>query len=311
MSQTKPRLGRGLDSLLTSSRLQSLQQTQDTDAAPSPSLADSDHIAEIPLDTITRNPHQPRQAWDEDKLGELAESIRANGLVQPIIVRAMGQGYQLVAGERRLRATQMAGQHTITAIVRTVTEQQMLEWALIENIHRTDLNPVERARAYQQYISRFSLSQEQAAERLGDDRSTIANYLRLLDLSQPILNLLTAGSLTMGHARALLGLPEAHRREELAHETLKEKWSVRELERRIQNIRNQQPRTPPEPDPHIVELEQELTRTVGTKVSIKTAGRKRHRGKIIIDFYSLDDFDRIRERLQEQERGERNTGELN
>ena len=296
MAETKRRLGRGLDNLLSSSRVADLAAAT---AAPA-SLQTSSHerIAEIPVSEINCNPHQPRQLWDHDRLHELAESIKTNGLVQPILVRAMGDGYQIIAGERRFRACQLAGRNTITAIVRIASEDEMIEWALVENIHRADLSPIERGQAYHQYIERSGMTQDQAAQKLGEDRSTIANYMRLLELSQPIRELVSNGGLSMGHARALLSLPTNQQREQLAHQTVKEGSSVRELERRIQILR--QPATPkpqPHSDPHITDLEAELTRAVGSKVTIKTTGRKKHKGKIIIEFYSVDDFDRIQERL--------------
>lgn len=298
MTESRKRLGRGLDALLSSSRLDAIDK-----AAVAPNVLSrtksGDYIADLPLAKITHNPHQPRQSWDDAKLAELAESIKANGLVQPVIVRALGQGYQLIAGERRLRASKLAGKENIAAIIRDASEEQMLEWALIENIHRDDLNPLERARAYQQYIKRFSLNQEQTANRLGEDRSTISNYMRLLELPHEIQDLLNASQISMGHARALLALSDKQQQIRLAAMVVSGHLSVRALEKIIQQKRNATPATPKEKNPHIVELEQELTRTIGTKVTINTAGRKQHRGKIIIDFYSLDDFDRIRQRLEQ------------
>lgn len=299
MTESRKRLGRGLDALLSSSRIDAIDKAASTPSALSRTKA-GEYVAELPIDEITRNPHQPRKTWDEEKLTELAESIKANGLVQPIVVRSVGQGYQLIAGERRLRASKLAEKQSVTAIVRDASEEQMLEWALIENIHRADLNPLERAKAYQQYIRRFELSQEQAATRLGEDRSTIANYIRLLELPDEIQEMINAQQISMGHARALLGLPNNSDRIRLAQVVVAEQLSVRALEKIIKQQRNDAPaKEQKSKDPHIAELEQELTRTVGTKVTISTAGRKKHRGKIVIDFYSLDDFDRIKQRLEQ------------
>jgi ParB family chromosome partitioning protein len=304
MSETKKRLGKGLNSLISSTRLEELEKPDFEPSPIVPSLGASqghEYIRELPLSKIQRNPHQPRQSWDESKLFELAESINANGLIQPVIVRPMGDSYQLIAGERRLRAMRMAGKTTISAIVRPANEEQLLEWALIENIHRDDLNPIERARAYQNYLQRFSLTQKEAAQRLGEDRSTIANYARLMELSDNIKDLVAQGKITMGHARALLGIADIKKRQELAETIVTLHWSVRETEKRIQVLQQQaQSKTvkTPAKTPHILELEQEMTRQLGTRVTINTSGRKGHRGKIIIEFYNLDDFDRIKEQMK-------------
>ena len=305
MAETKKRLGRGLNSLLSTTRFQEIEGQPESVETPKPQLAllsssGIDQIHELPIAKIYNNPHQPRQNWNEDKLLELADSIKANGLIQPILVRPMGQGYQLIAGERRLRATQMAGVKTINAIVRHASEEQMLEWALIENIHRTDLSPLERAGAYKNYLNSFSLSQQEAAGRLGEDRSTIANYIRLLELTDEIKQMLVDGQISMGHARALLGVDDRQTQLRLAKLAAVKKLSVRELERKVQTAKTAQQDLPKQPsvkDAHIQELENEISQALGTKVTIKTVGRKGHRGRIIIEFFTLDDFDRIREVL--------------
>lgn len=301
MAETKKRLGRGLDALLSSTRMEHLEDDRPA-ADVAPPSAGGIGIRELSLDQVRTNPHQPRQHWNQEKLFELAESIKTHGLVQPIIVRAMGDGYELIAGERRLRAGQMAGLVTIPALVRDASEEQMLEWALVENIHRADLNALERARAYRRCMQQFGLTQQQLAERLGEDRATVANYIRLLELSAPVQTLVVDGKLTMGHARALLGLADERQRERLAEQCVVGHWSVRELERRVQALQQAPPpasaTAPTGRSLHIMELEQELRQALGTKVLIKPSGRKGDRGKIVIDFYSLDDFDRIRERLR-------------
>jgi ParB family transcriptional regulator, chromosome partitioning protein len=310
MVETKKRLGRGLDSLLSATRLRELDEAisqppievkdrPDISATVAQIIADN-KVMSLTIESITRNPHQPRQSFAAQKLLELAESIKANGLIQPILVRPMGQGYQLIAGERRLKATEMAGKKTIQAIVRNASEEQMIEWALIENIHRADLNPLERANAYKNYVTNFSLSQQEASQRLGEDRSTIANYMRLLELPEEIKQMLSENQLSMGHARALLGLESQQQKLQLARQAVKQKLSVRDLERAVQNLNsNQQSTSKSKSDKsgHILELEQELSRSLGTKVLINTIGRKGHRGRIIIDFYNLDEFDRIKEKL--------------
>ncbi len=304
MSQVKKRLGRGLDSLVASTRIKEMDQPTERGgmATAQPvvnKLVMSNSVVEIPIEKITRNPHQPRQMWDEEKLAALTESIKANGLIQPILVRPMGEGYQLIAGERRMRATLNSGKKTITAIVRQADEAKVVEWALIENIHRSDLNSLERARAYQHYIKEFSLTQQEAAEKLGEERSTLANYIRLLDLPNDIQKMVNEELLSMGHARALLSLTINQERTKFAQLAILKSWSVRELERQIQNVKlNTQSSTPvPAKAPHIQELEQSFTRQIGTKVTIKPVGKKGHRGKIILEYYSLDDFERIREQL--------------
>lgn len=305
MSETKKRLGRGLNSLVSATRFKQMDQPSERFLETTNQVVVNRHVAtnaiqEIPLDKITRNPHQPRHLWDETDLAALAQSIQANGLIQPILVRPIGDSYQLIAGERRLRATQLSGNNTIAAIVRDATEEKSLEWALIENIHRTDLNSLERARAYQHYLKEFSLTQNEAAERLGEDRSTIANYIRLLDLPESVQQMINEKLLSMGHARALLALPDKMQRRSFAQRVIQKNLSVRELEKQIQAHKYDQQRpaeTPTQKPPHIQDLEQELTRHVGTKVLIKPTGKKGHRGKIIIEYYSLDDFDRVREQL--------------
>lgn len=302
MTAQKRRLGRGLNSLLSTTRLRELDTVAAMPPVSSPvHVADRGQVIDkIAVDAIHRNPHQPRQQWNDKALYELAQSIKSNGLVQPITVRPMGTGYQLIAGERRLRAAKLIGMTTISAIVRDASEEQMLEWALVENIHRTDLNALERARAYEHYITTFSLKQEEAAERLGEDRSTVANYLRLLELSGEVREMLGDGRISMGHARALLGLVDSAERERLARMVVARKVSVRELERLVKGRASKQAKTTPEDDgrrAHIMELEEELRSALGTKVTIKTAGANAQRGRITIEFYSLDDFDRIRKKL--------------
>ena len=304
MSEVKKRLGRGLDSLLSSTRIHEIeeeakQSVTDTQIPIDRSIVGIS-VVDLPMEKIHRNPHQPRQNWDDRKLFELAESIKANGLIQPILVRQMGEGYQLIAGERRLRAMRMSGMHTIPSIVKQASEEQVMEWALIENIHRSDLSALERANAYDHYIQYFSLTQQQAAERLGEDRSTIANYIRLRELPEEIKSMLHDGILSMGQARALLGVSDKIKQVELAETAAKKNMSVRELERRVKSEQQDKKRNEKteEKNANIIELERELTRSLGTKVRIKTVGAKQQRGSVIIEFYNLDDFDRIKERLQ-------------
>jgi ParB family chromosome partitioning protein len=301
----KPKhLGRGLASLLGPITLDEAEANQ---VLPNPSVVANfppdkelhNSLQEISIDAISPNPYQPRTVWDQQELADLAESIRANGVIQPIIVRPAGPGFELIAGERRFRAAQLASLTAIPALVREATDEQLLELSLIENIHRADLNPIERAKAYQNYLSTFSLTQAEAAERLGENRSVIANYLRLLDLPDEVKQMLAERQLTMGHARAMLALPTDELRRKLANRAMAGRLSVREVERLVRTYLAGigQARTTARSKPaHILELESELSRQLGTKVAIETR-KNGQRGKIIIEFYSLDEFDRITERI--------------
>jgi ParB family chromosome partitioning protein len=205
----------------------------------------------------------------------------------------------LVAGERRLKAAKMAAMTTIPALVRPATDEQMHEWSLVENIHRADLNPVERARAYQRYIGAFSLTQAEAAERLGEDRSVVANHLRLLDLPEEIKQMLANGRLSMGHARAILALPTDELRRKLANRAMAGRLSVREVERLVRKYltATDQAKSSARSKPsHILDLEDKLSSQLGTRVTIETR-KNGQRGKIIIEFRSLDEFDSIAERI--------------
>jgi ParB family chromosome partitioning protein len=307
MAETKKekprRLGRGLESLLGPITSHPAEQTSEhTDAAlpnfpPDKQLRES--LAELSLHSISPNPYQVREVWDEQELAELAKSIRTNGLIQPIIVRPANGGYQLIAGERRWRAAQLAGLTSITALVRTASDEQLLELALVENIERAELNPIERAKAYQSYLRTFSFTQNEAAERLGQDRSVIANYLRLLDLPDAIKQMLVDGQLSMGHARAILGVPTGELRTKLANRALAGRLSVREVERLVRSHICADGRTTVSirtKPAHIIDLERKLRDYLGTKVSID-ARKNGQRGKIVIEFYSLDEFDRIVETM--------------
>jgi len=301
----KPKhLGRGLQSLMSpimpgteTLRSGGVHIPDGPNFPPDKELQDS--LREIPIESIVPNPYQVRTVWREQELEDLAASIKANGLIQPIIVRALGLGYQLIAGERRFRAAEMAGLANIRALVRSASDEQMLELALVENIHRVDLNPIERAKAYKNYVDNFSLTQAEAAERLGEDRSVVANYLRLLELPDKIKQMLANGDLSMGHARAILGLPGDELRRRLANRAMAGRLSVREVERLVRKYLtgSEQSRVAVRAKPpHVVDLEGRLSRQLGTKVNIDVK-RNGQRGKIIIDFYSLDEFDRIADRM--------------
>lgn len=301
----RPRhLGRGLEALLgpitcDEPAVAQEQATPEEVAKFPPDKELQESLQDLALARISPNPYQARTVWNEQDLVELCESIKANGVIQPIIVRAFQGSYQLIAGERRFRAAQMAGLTKIPAVVREVTDEQLFEWSLVENIHRRDLNPIERAKAYQRYLGAFSLTQVEASERLGEDRSVIANHLRLLDLPEDIHRMLIDGQLTMGHARAVLSLPSDELRRKLANRALAGRLSVREVERLVRKYLQEEEKSsaPPRTKPaHIGDLEDKLCRHLGTRVQIETR-KNGHRGKIVIDFDSLDEFERITEAL--------------
>jgi len=301
----KPKhLGRGLASLLgpiTSSEKGKIAPVPIMPIA-SNSLSNKklrNNLKEVPIVEIQPNPHQVRFIWNEQELADLARSIKANGVIQPIIVRPFNGGYQLVAGERRWRAAKLAGLDVIPAIIRETSENELLELALVENIHRTDLNPIERANAYQRYLNALSLTQVEAAARLGEDRSVIANHLRLLDLPPELKQMLIDGQLTMGHARAILALPTDDLRRKLANRALAGRLSVREIERLVRQhlAANTSRKTAArEKAAHIRDLESRLSKELGTNVAIETRRNGRY-GRIVIEFHSLEEFDRITEKI--------------
>src|SRR5690554_1549073 len=213
------RLGKGLDALI-----------------PSLHINDDDKIVEIPLLQLRANPYQPRKTFDEHSIEELAASIKEHGVITPIIVREVLKGYEIIAGERRWRASQVAKQATVPAVVRKLTDQQVMEIALIENLQREDLNSMEIALAYQGLIDTFSLTQEELSVKVGKSRPHIANFLRLLQLPEEVKEYVSRGTLTMGHAKAIVGLKDVKMIKEFALATIKNEWSVRELEEQIQKI---------------------------------------------------------------------------
>jgi len=301
----KPKhLGRGLASLL--GPITSIAQEPHlaipiaeigSNAFPDKGLGNS--YREIKTNEIQPNPQQVRFIWNEQELADLARSIKANGVIQPVIVRQVGNIYQLIAGERRWRAAKLAGLEKIPAIVRPVKDEELLELALVENIHRADLNPIERANAYQSYLNGLSLTQVEAASRLGEDRSVIANYLRILDLPTEIKQMLIDGQLTMGHARAILALPTDELRRKLANRAMAGRLSVRDVERLVRKYlsaadpKKLAARARPA---HIMDLESRLSKELGTNVAIET--RKNGKcGRITIEFHSLEEFDRIMDRI--------------
>lgn len=296
MSKEQRRLGRGLSSLI-SAELETVSVTQYRTEAPPATTPPDAGLVNVPIGSISANPYQPRKVFDDAALKQLSASIKERGTLQPVLVRRTVRGYELIAGERRWRAARLAGLETIPAIVRDATEEERLELALIENLHRENLNPVERARAYLEIKHRFNVAIDDIAGRVGDDRATVANYIRLLDLPDDVLALLADGRLSMGHGRAILGVVDAAVRSRLAAQIASEGWSVRQAEARVRELAGgtKVPSSPPK-RATVSDVEQRLARAVGTRVLIKE-GRRKNSGRITIEYYSLDDFERIVGRL--------------
>jgi len=267
-------------------------------AALIPQREDASGAVELPIAAIARNPYQPRQAMEQVALGDLATSIAEHGVLQPILVTRTAAGYRLIAGERRLRAAEMAGLERIPAVVRTATESEQLAWALIENLQRANLNAIEEARAFQRLVDDFGLTHEEVAARVGRARSTIANTLRLLELAPAVQGAVESGDITEGHGRALAGLESREQQEMALVMVRRQSLSVRrteELVRRQRQIVNRTARPAPKAVPPDVErLEQGLRESLGTKVTV-TATRKG--GRIVVDYYDADDLARIYERV--------------
>lgn len=263
-------------------------------------------LGTLRIDQIRPRPGQPRKTFDASSIAGLGESIRQSGLVQPLVVRPSADasgGYEIVAGERRWRAARAAGIEEVPAIIRLADEREAAELSLIENVQREDLNPIDRAEAYQLYCELYEASADEVGRRLGEDRTTIVNYLRLNELPSLVKDLVREGRLGMGHARSLLGVPTEAGREKLAREAVEKALSVRAVEQAVREWKSnrREPIRPPADlastkRPQIAHLEEQLQHAVGTKVVIRE-GRRKGSGKIIIEYYNLDDFDRIAERL--------------
>jgi ParB family chromosome partitioning protein len=285
-------LGKGLESLLPS-RPVTIAAVAEPPAAP----ASEGQPLEIALDKIERNPWQTRTRFDEVQLNELAQSITATGVVQPILVRPIKDGrYQLIAGERRWLASERAGKKTVPAIIRHVADEQVLEITIVENLQRTDLNPMEQARAYQRLSETFKLTQEQMAQRTGKERASVANFLRLLRLPEGVQAKVETGELSFGHARALLALDTPEAITSAAQKVLALSLSVRQTESYVQGIINPEAKEkkaekPQQAaDPNVREAEDQLRRKLGLKVKIED---KKGKGKVIIEYSDIEDFDAI------------------
>ncbi|AGA59785.1 ParB-like partition protein [Thermobacillus composti KWC4] len=278
------RLGKGLDALI-----------------PSLTVGEDDKVIEIPLNQLRPNPYQPRKTFDEEAIRELAESIRQHGVIQPIIVRSVVKGYEIIAGERRFRASQLCGNATIPAVVRDFSDQQVMEIALIENLQREDLNAIELALAYQSIMDKFQLTQEELSLKVGKSRSHIANFLRLLTLPAEVKEHVSRGTLSMGHARALAGLKDDKKLRELARQTIENEWSVRELEDAIQQlgrknvaVKKAQVKAKKR-DPYIEQVEETLRERFKTTVRIR---HQKDKGRIELLYYGKQDLERLLELLE-------------
>jgi len=284
-------LGKGLESLLPSRPAVVPQMT-------AVAVESNGRPLEIALDHIERNPFQTRTRFDEAQLTELAQSIAATGVVQPILVRPLGvpDRYQLIAGERRWLASRKAGKATVPAIVRQVSDEQTLEMTIVENLQRSDLNPMEQARAYQRLSQQFRLTQEQMATRTGKERASVANFLRLLRLPEPVQQRVESGELSFGHARALLALESPEAIAMAAQKVIALSLSVRQTETYVQGLidpeakQKKEDKPKVEVDPNVREAEDRLRRTLGLKVQIED---KKGRGRVIIEYSGLEDFDAI------------------
>lgn len=278
-------LGKGLTALLPTRPVES--------PATAPVTAEAETPTRVSIEQVDPNPLQPRRVFEPERLHELAASIRANGIIQPIVVRRRDSRYQLVAGERRWRAAKLAGLAEVPVVIREIPDERLLEITLIENIQREDLNPIETAIAFERMVKELNLSHEEIGERTGKDRSTITNLLRLLQLPPDLQNLVATRRLSQGHARCLLGIP-AELQREVAEKVVAQGLSVRQVEALTQRMtETRKPKSPKEVqvDPNVKAAIQELERVLGTKVRI--VEKANNTGKIEIDYFSTDDLDRI------------------
>jgi ParB family chromosome partitioning protein len=290
MSEKKPALGRGLSALIP-----------DAPPAPPAPPVPSGRPVEVDVDLLQPNHFQPRLHMDDERLDELAQSIRANGVIQPIVARRRDAGrFEIIAGERRWRAAQRAGMLRVPVVVRDVPDEKLLEVALIENIQRENLNVVEEARAYQRLATEFKMTQEQIAAAVGKERSTIANVLRLLKLPEDVVTQLSRGDLTMGHARALLGIEDAAALRRAAREVVEQKLSVRDTELLVRRLtaHKPKPREEIDIDANTRAAEEKLRFALGTRVRIMRKGKG---GRLEIEFGDEDELQRIYEQLTSED----------
>lgn len=298
MPKTQNRLGKGLSALIAPRPASAInQQRIDTLIPP---LSDRKSVSSLNVDRIKPNPKQPRMNFAQNELAELAESIKANGVLQPILVRPDGDhSYQLVAGERRLRAAKMAGLREIPAIVRQMTDSASLQIALIENLQREDLGPLERSAAYQQFIDTFDVTADQLAKKLSQSRANITNYMRLLKLGKEIRDMINAGQLGMGQARAIAGVNDPQRQLALARKAVRRNLSVRQVEQLACETPKQRSQEEPQriaATAHLKDVARALSRATGLKVSLH-AGKRKNSGRVVLYYNNLDEFDQLAEKL--------------
>lgn len=280
-SKNKKGLGRGINALFAD-----FDEEKEAD----------EKVEELQLNEIRPNPYQPRKNFDEENLKDLSDSIRKNGVFQPIIVRKSSvMGYEIIAGERRFRASKLAGKDSIPAIVRVIDDEQMMEVAVLENLQREDLTPLEEAEAYNTLMKNLKITQSELSERLGKSRPYIANYLRLLDLPREVKTFVQNGKLSMGQARTLLALKDKDKLVELAEKTIKENYTVRQLEQIVNDMNGKKKVKKDRKkklSPYLLQSQDRLQEKFGTKVAIK-ANEKTGKGKIEINYLSTEDFNRI------------------
>lgn len=283
----RPGLGRGLDALLAGS--QAVKEPEVNEAA-------GDQLKTIPVDKIVRGTYQPRRHFEQEALEELADSIREQGVLQPIVVRQIGDKFEIIAGERRWRATQLAGLQDIPAVIKTLDDQAAAAAALIENIQRENLNPLEESQALQRLIDEFELTHQEVAQAVGRSRTSVTNLLRLLELPEDVKTLIDEGKLSMGHARAILGLPSS-RQSQAAREVFAKGLSVRETEKLVKSLQSAESKgksaapNAKKVDPNIRALEQDLADKLAAGVSLQHSNSGK--GKLVISYNSLDELDGI------------------
>lgn len=289
----KKRLGKGLSAMIsdTARPLDVAEPHPEGEAA-----AEEDRILRLDPRDLEPNPMQPRREFDEEALGELCESIKRDGIQEPVIVRRRGAGYELVSGERRVRAAVMADLETVPAVCRDVSDKDMLKLGLIENIQREDLNAVELAMAYQSLIEEFGWTQEQLADEVGKKRATVTNTLRLLHLPEDVQRAVAGGAISMGHARALLALEKPRDQRQACQKIIRDGLSVRQAEKLASPKPPKEPSSPPPKDPNLTALEDELRSKLGTKVALRETGK--NRGRIEIEYFNLDDLERLLDLLR-------------
>jgi ParB family transcriptional regulator, chromosome partitioning protein len=299
-SKPKSRLGRGLSSLVSSMPNGPVEREvtppgYDPATLEVAAIAGPPGPAEIPVDQILPNPHQPRRQFSEASLAELAQSLKVSGLIQPVILRRVGQTYELIAGERRLRAAKLAGFKSIPALIRDVDSLTQAQMALVENIQREDLNPIDRALGYRTLIDQLGLTQAELAGRLGEERSSIANYLRLLDLTPAVQELVRGGGLTLGHAKLLAALTDPAEQQRIALLIQSQDLSVRNVERLLEGQGPDSSRAATPSAAHLADLEKSIARQLGLRAQVRASSKGK--GRLVLHYANLDQFDGLMARL--------------